>query len=229
MKKIGVLGGMGPESTAQFYKNLIRECQRQYGAKYDDDYPEIFIYSLPIPDVVKSLSNPQKTTERLTAGIQILENAGAEIIAVPCNTVELFIPEIRKDTKIPILSIIEQTVSEIKKRKYETVGLLATKMTIDNKLYENYLDKIRVVKPKNQATITKIILNVMAGKKSRRDKNKITKIINQLRIDGCEAIILGCTDLPILIGQKDTSVTLIDSLGILAKKTIEYANQNRTK
>lgn len=78
-KAIGVLGGMGPESTALFYQKIIKQYQKQYGAKNDEDYPEIFIYSLPIPDIVKGVKEPAKTAQMLIKVVKTLESVGSQL------------------------------------------------------------------------------------------------------------------------------------------------------
>ena len=119
MKKkiIGVLGGMGPESTAIFYHELILQCQKQYGAQYDEDYPEIFIYNLPIPDVVKGLKTPQKTLKILVKGAKKIESMGVDFIVMPCNTAHYFYEDMKKEISIPFLSITEETVKKVKSKK----------------------------------------------------------------------------------------------------------------
>ncbi|MBI2675925.1 MAG: aspartate/glutamate racemase family protein [Candidatus Aenigmarchaeota archaeon] len=104
---------MGPESTAIFYQSVILQCQKQYHAQYDEDYPEIFIYNLPIPDVVEGIRSPSKILPVLIKGIRKLESIGVDFIAVPCNTVQYFFEDMRKSCSIPILNIIEETAKKV--------------------------------------------------------------------------------------------------------------------
>ena len=225
MKIIGVLGGMGPESTAIFYQALIRQCQNQYGARYDGDYPEIFIYNLPIPDVVEGLKSPDKVLRMLVGGVKKLESIGADFIVMPCNTAHYFYRGMKKEISIPFLSIVEETAKKVKSQKYTKAGLLATQTTIDYKNYDSDFDDygISLVVPENQDEVTKVILNILSGKKLESDKEKLKTIIKNLKRAGAQAIILGCTDIPILLKQEDVDVEVFDTVEILAEAAIKYS------
>lgn len=227
MKKkiIGILGGMGPASTAIFYQNIIRQCQKQYGAQYDEDYPEIFIYNLPIPDVVKGIKNPSKILPILIKGIKKLEAIGVDFITIPCNTVQYFYEDLKRNVSIPVLNIVEEVAKKVKLNNYKKVGLLATITTIENKIYDKILNKsgIEIILPERQEQITSIILNILAGKKLESDKAKLKTIIEKMKKSGAETIILGCTDISILLNQKDVDIELFDSNEILAEVTVKYA------
>ncbi len=228
-KIIGVLGGMGPESTAIFYHELIIQCQKQYGAKYDEDYPEIFIYNLPIPDVVEGLKTPEKTLKVLVRGAKKVESIGVGFLVIPCNTAHYFFDGIKKEISIPFLSIIEETAKKIKSKKYKKVGLLATETTINSKIYDKIFTDygIGIIVPKEQDKVTKIILNILAGKKLEKDKQDLKKIIEMLKNKGAEAIVLGCTDLPILLKPEEIDLEAFDTIEILAESAIKYATKNR--
>jgi len=227
MKKrvIGVLGGMGPESTAIFYHELILQCQKQYKAQYDKDYPEMFIYNLPIPDIVEGLKNPKKILPILIKGAKKLETIGVDFLVMPCNTAHYFFDDVKKEVSIPFLSIIEETAKKVKSKKYKKVGLLATETTIKYKIYNQIFNEygIDIVVPKEQDKLTKIILNILAGKKLEKDKNELKKIIKELKNNGIKAIILGCTDLPILLKPEEIDLEAFDTIEVLAESTIKYA------
>ena len=216
---------MGPEATALFYLSLIRQCQKQYGARFDWDYPEMFIYNLPIPDVVKGIKKPIKTLAYLVKGAKKLESIGADFIVMPCNTATYFYKDIIKEISIPFLSIVNEAAKEIKLRNYKKVGLLATKTTIENKIYEEDFEKsgIKLIAPKKPEEVNKVILNILAGKKLEKDRNVLKKIAKELEERGAEAIVLGCTDLPIILRQKDLNIKIFDTVEILAKSTIKFA------
>jgi|TARA_B100000315_G_C14408016_1_gene509642 aspartate racemase len=227
MKKkiIGVLGGMGPESTAIFYHELIIQCQKQYGAKYDEDYPEIFIYNLPIPDVVEGLKTPEKTLKVLVKGAKKLESIGVDFIVMPCNTAHYFYDKIKKEVSIPFLSITEETAKKVKSKNFNKIGLLATGTTVKYKIYNNDLDKLGIdlVVPEKQEKVTKIIMNILAGKKLEKDKEELKQIIEKLKNNGAKAMVLGCTDIPILLKQEDVDIKVFDTVEVLAESTIKFA------
>ncbi|MFH1409055.1 MAG: amino acid racemase [Nanoarchaeota archaeon] len=224
-KIIGVLGGMGPESTAIFYHALIIQCQRQYGAKHDHDYPEIFIYNLPIPPIVEGIRNPEKTLKILIKGAKRLESIGVDFIVMPCNTAHYFYDQLRKGVSIPFLSIVEETANKIVSSNYKQVGLLATDATISEQIFKTNFEKrkIQFLVPMNQKIMAGIIMNILSGKILDSDKQMLLNIMNELVERGAEAVVLGCTDLPILIHPEDTAIKLIDTIQVLAESTIRFA------
>lgn len=224
-KVIGVLGGMGPESTAIYYQALIRQCQKQYGAQLDEDYPEIFIYNLPIPDIVKGLKDHDETLARLVKGAKKVESIGVDFIVMPCNTAHYFYPGMSKSINIPFICIFLATAKKIRAKGYKKVGLLATETTIKYKSYEFDFEKngIELVFSQQQDEVTRIILNILAGKKLEKDKGRLKEIIKELEKQGAEAVVLACTDLPILLKQEDFDIEVFDTVEILAEATINYA------
>ena len=126
MKKIGIMGGMGPESTVMFYNEIVRIFQKKYGAKYDSDYPEMWICNLPIPDIVENVTEADNIRLMLSGTAKKLEGLGADFIAVPCNTVNLFFDSIQGAVSIPVLNIIEETAKKASSSDCNKTGLLAS-------------------------------------------------------------------------------------------------------
>lgn len=221
---------MGPEATIQFYKELIQICQNKYGVKYDDEFPNIIIYNLPVPDVVEGIKQPVEILKVLKKGIKTLEKSGVDFIVIPCNTINYFYKDMVKMTKIPIYNIIEETARSINSKGFKKVGLLATKTTIRTKLYKKPLSNNKInllLHDKISRELTnQIILNILEGKKSRTDKQALLKIIKEFRDKGAEAVILGCTELPLLIKQKDLAMPIFDTIKVLADSTIKYSISN---
>ncbi|NMB48576.1 amino acid racemase [Candidatus Kuenenbacteria bacterium] len=226
-KIIGVLGGMGPESTAIFYHALIKQCQRQYGAKKDDDYPEIFIYNLPIPDIVDGLKEPQKTLNILIGGAQKINSIGVDFMVMPCNTAHYFYPEMAKSITVPFICIFLTTAKVLRANGYKRVGFLSTETTIKYKSFDRDFEKngIELIFPDKtgQKKLTRIILNILAGKKLEKDKKSLKDIIYRLERRGAEAVVLACTDLPIILKQEDVDIKIFDTVEVLAEATIKYA------
>lgn len=218
-KTIGILGGMGPEATAELYLKIIRIFQKEYDAKYDDDFPEIVILNLPIPDVVENPKEEKAVEKMLIDGVKKLEIAGAEFVAIPCNTVTYFLTEMQKAVSIPILSILEETAKEVQKLGMETIGVIGTEMTIRKNIYGKALGNVKLIVPEvtQQKATTGIIMNILAGKKKASDKRFLLELVSTLKNLGAEKVILGCTELPLLV--KDNGDT-IDTIEVLAKATI---------
>lgn len=224
-KTIGVLGGMGPEASAELYFKIIKYCQKKYNAKLDEDYPSIIIYNLPAPQMIDNLKNKNKLRSALIGGIKRLENAGADFIVVACNTAHYFLSDLQKNVSIPILSIIEEVGGLLVKNKIKKVGLLATITTIKQKIYENRLRNlgisILVPDKKSQRRVLSIIRKTIAGKSSERDRLFLKILIEKLKLKGAQSIVLGCTELPLIISQKDFSIPLVDTLQVLAETAVK--------
>jgi len=218
MKTIGILGGMGPEATAYTYMEMIRYCQTKYMARLDSDFPAIVIYSLPLPDVVELKGMEEKTLKALEFGVEKLKAAGASFAFLACNSVEKFIPELRK--RMEILSIVEETLKEAKKFSLKRIGFLATETTIQSKCYQQKFkpEEIELILPEEQQLITAAIREILEGKK-REPKEKILKAIKQFK--EVDAIALACTDLPVVINQEDSGLKILDTASIIAKAAIK--------
>lgn len=167
---LGILGGMGPEATADLYKNVVRLTP----ASKDQEHIPTVIFSLPqTPDRVASImSGDTAIYAYLREGVQLLEKSGATCIAIPCNTVHYFYDYMDSQTDVPIIHMIKETVTEIKKEhpNIKRVGLLATSGTIKTRLYQNELEKrgYEIVVP-DSAVITDNVMKAIYGIKSRTD------------------------------------------------------------
>lgn len=223
-KTIGILGGMGPEATAYLYLRIIQFFQKEYGAIYDCDFPEIIIVNLPIPDVVEHPNEENKVREMLVTAVKKLERFGADFIAIPCNTVTYYFSEMQNAVSIPIINIIKETTNEVLKSGIKKVGLLGTEMTIRSNIYSNVLKNIQILtlNKTEQKETTKIILNILAGRKLDKDREKLIQFIQKLKDLGAEKVILGCTELPLAI---KSNPDVLDTLEILAKSTVERATK----
>ena len=190
MKKIGVIGGMGPESTIVFYQEIVKIFQKKFNAKYDSDYPEMMISNLPIPDIVENLQNPDIIIRMIRENSKKLENAGMDFIVIPCNTVNLFYDKFSRGASIPILNIIEEAVKKVKSSGYRNVGLLATETTIKNRLYEKWFEKFNINQMlpiiKDRIDVNKIILNILNGKKLNEDRKKLENVMDVMVECGAE-------------------------------------------
>jgi|SRR3989344_2056477 len=223
-KTIGILGGMGPEATADLYLRIIQLFQQRYDAMYDSDFPEIIIVNLPIPDVVQNENEQNLVKEMLIEGVKKLEKAGADFVAIPCNTVTYYIKEMQSAVSIPIINILQETTNAIIKSGIEKVGLLGTETTIKNRIYDDVLRDFQILtleKPE-QIETTKIIMNILAGRKNPEDREKLLEFVQKLKKKGAKKVILGCTELPLVVKSNDD---VFDTLEILAKSAVERATQ----
>ncbi len=229
MKIAGVLGGFGPETTAEFYTSVIRKNR----ALNAESHPEILIHNAPVPfrleeDAVRNAKNLEKFLPILLSGINAMHDK-VDFIVLPCNTLHVFIEDLRKASKKPVVSIIDEVVSEIKSKNLKRVGLLATRKMFEEKLYENMLAEngIRVVNPDTPdiVRLSQIIHLILRGVKSEGLKAELFVMIGGLKLKGAEAVILGCTDLQLLLKQEDSPLRLIDTMDVLADSTVRLINK----
>lgn len=224
MKTVGIIGGLGPETTAEFYLDIVFSCQK----KSKKSRPGIIIASVPLPyKIEEDLILKNKGLERyipfLVSEAKRLEKAGANFIVMPCNSLHIFIKEIRKAVKIPVLSIIEETVKFLLKNKLKKVGIVSTSATIQNKLYETAFEenKIEYVTPDDfqQVKMGKFILNLVKGQQNNRDREELIKIIDNFKKKNVDCVALACTDLQLLI-PKHPSLKIFDTMKIFSDATV---------
>ena len=225
MKTVGIIGGLGPETTAEFYLDIVFSCQK----KERTARPAVIISSVPLPyQIEEDLILKNEGTERyipfLTREAKRLEKAGAEFIVMPCNSLHVFIEEIRKAVSVPVLSIVEETVRFLKKDKFHKVGIVSTSATIKNKLYENAFEQngIGYETPDDfqQAKMGKFILNLVTGQQNNKDREELITIISDFEGKNVDCVVLACTDLQLLI-PKHPTLKIFDTMKILADATVE--------
>ncbi|MBD3155427.1 MAG: amino acid racemase [Candidatus Aenigmarchaeota archaeon] len=221
MKNIGIIGGMGPEATSDQYMKIVRYYQKNFGAKYDKDFPAMIIYSVPIPDVVENMENEKKTLRMLSDAAKLLEKGGSDFIVIACNTVQFLLKRLRKNVEIPIIGIAEVSSKYVKTNGYEKVGILGTNATVfDKEVYDNDFQKVgvKLIKPRkeNQNKVTRIIMNQLADRTTEKERRDLREVIQSLNSRGSEAILIACTDLPPIISQENFEIPIIDCTQIYA-------------
>ena len=224
MKTVGIIGGLGPEATADLYLRIICIFQQDYGAVYDNDFPEIIIINLPVPDPVENPIRKEEIKGMLLGAIQKLENCGVDFIAIPCNTAMTYLLE--ENISLPMVSIVEETKQEIAKRELKKIGLLGTKTTIGSKIYEQQNRELIAPSSEQQEKTTNVIMNVLAGRKRSEDITFLESAIEDLKKRGAQQVILGCTELPLLIKDRDD---LLDTTEILARAIVKKSVDHRLR
>lgn len=227
---MGVLGGMGPEASAEFLNLSIRISQTKYKAVQDTDYTPTVLLSIPFEDFDETgIRDIDSVLKQLKKRVATLNKIDSDFIVIPCNTAHCFIEELRKYSKVPVLSIIEETAKRIVCDNISTVGLLASETTYAMKMYDNALQKegIKVILPDDtgKKNITQLILEVMSGKVTTRTKRNTLSLIERMQDKSADGIILGCTEIPIAIKPQDVNIKLYDTLEILAESALEYSRK----
>jgi len=225
MNTVGIIGGLGPETTSEFYLDLVFSCQK----KSAEARPGILIASVPLPyqveeDLITKNIGAERYIPFLIQEAQRLETAGADFLVMPCNSLHVFIENIRNAVKIPVLSIIEETVKFLKNNNFKKVGIVSTSATIENKLYETAFEKagIAYATPDDfqQAKMGKFIFNLVTGQQKNRDREDLIQIINDFEEKNVDCVALACTDLQLLI-PSHPRLKIFDTMKIFSDATVE--------
>ncbi len=219
-EKIGIMGGMGPESTALLYRNIIRSFQTEFNAYKDDDFPEIIIHNLPIPDITENTLNENKVRRMLSKSVHFLEDSDVDFIAFPCNSLDYFTDHLVSETNVPLLSIVKETCGEIEKTNADEILLLSTPTTFEKGLYQRFLTDKKIVRPKKYMEIHNIIIRTLRGDKPKDEF--IEKL--EKEYSAYDSILIGCTDLSVLVDDYRND-RLIDSLSCLSNSVFQKSTQ----
>ena len=223
---IGIFGGMGPEATADLYRKIVELTP----ATRDQDHIPTLIYSFPqVPERTGCIRNHDNSIiPYLVEGVTRLEKAGASFIAIPCNTVHYYFDYMKNAVSIPIINMIEETVSEVAVKRPGTreVGLLATAGTLESGLYENELIKngYKVIIPDEKIeneNVMQAVFGIKAGHKRKISEGLLAEAGRHLVERGAETIILGCTEIPLAFNVRSVRVPVVDATRVLAERSIQ--------
>ncbi|MGI6620538.1 MAG: aspartate/glutamate racemase family protein [Bacillota bacterium] len=223
MKTIGIVGGMGPEATCDLYLKIIRNTP----AEKDQDHFRVIIDSNPkIPDrtafIIGQGPDPRPI---LIETARNAERAGASFLAMPCNTAHYFHEDVKEAVSIPVLHMMDEVASYLK-GKVDQVGILASAGTLRTGLYEKALSAVGItaIAPgeDDQKRVMESIYLVKAGK--LEPAREIILEQGKLLADrGAQAVIAGCTEIPLILKQGDLAVEVVDATDILAKACVRFA------
>jgi aspartate racemase len=228
MKTIGLIGGMSWESSLEYYRIINQEIRKRLGGLHS---AKSLMFSVDFDEVEKlqHLGKWDEATEIMLDAAKRLERGGADFIIICTNTMHKMADEVQSGIDIPLLHIADATAKKIKERGYRKIGLLGTKFTMEQDFYKGRLVKkhgldVLVPEEKDRLIIHEIIYNELClGKIDQKSKDQFISIINRLVENGAEGIILGCTEIPLLVKQKDVSVPLFDTTSIHAEGAVEYS------
>jgi len=233
MKTIGLLGGMSWESTVGYYRAINEGVKKSLGGLHS---AKIILYSVDF-DPIEKLQHKgdwEGTAKILSNAALSIQAAGADFLLICTNTMHKVAPEIEKAIRIPVLHIADATAEVLVNDGVKKVGLLGTKFTMEHDFYKGRLSKkydldVIVPNPENRKTIHDIIYQELCmGKIKDKSKEKYLRIIDKLTNGGAEAVILGCTEIGMLVSQSDTGVELYDTTAIHAQKAVEHAITRRS-
>lgn len=222
----GVLGGMGPEATLDFFAKLVRRA----GARSDQEHVRLLIDNNPgVPDRNAALSgrgeSPGPVLAQMARGLQA---SGADFLVMVCNTAHAFQDDILNATSVPFVSLIEETRDAVLRQPgVRRVGLLATSTCLDAGLYQS------AFAPRGVGTLTlegaalerfmDLLYRIKAGDTGDDVRAQMRALAQDLVDRGAEVLVAGCTEVPLVLGAQDVPVTLVNSTDVLVERTLQYA------
>lgn len=216
--KIGVLGGIGPEATGEYYNKLINKLQEGGLIKSNIDFPQIIINSIPAPELIYE-NITEKELFPYIKGLKELDDFKPDFIVMICNTIHLYINLLQNQIKTPILDLRKEIKDQLIKDNIKSALIIGTPNTIKQGLYR--FKNIRSIEPNNEemSKLTNLIFNFNKGieknKQIQETKNICLKYLNQ----GAETVILGCTEFAVMLN--DENIPKINTIDVLVNATIE--------
>jgi aspartate racemase len=227
MKHIGLIGGISPESTIHYYKIICDEFNKRFGKS---NFPDITIRSISLQAIQDLYDNDQwdEMAEVIIKAINNLAGASVDFVGITANTPHMAYEQIKKKSPLQILSIMDATGKAIQKDGLKVVGLLGTKKAMEHGFFQESLKEygIDAITPdaEDREYVNKVVFDeLIYGKISDASREEYKRIIAKLVEKGAQGIILGCTEIPMLIKPEDVSVKTYDTTDIHAKAILEHA------
>lgn len=225
MKTVGVIGGLGPLATLDFFDRILKRTQ----AQTEQDHLRLIIDNNPkIPDRnAFHRGEGPSPGPALAQAARGLETAGAELIVMACNTAHAFEGEIRSAIKAPFLSMIEETADAVAELSPAHAGILAVDACLSAGLYQNALSRRGVrtttLAAPSQRTFMELIYRIKSGDAGETVRRSMATLARKLESEGAEVIIAGCTEIPIVLSEEDIAGELVSSTDVLVERTIIQA------
>ncbi len=228
--KIGVLGGIGPEATGNFYLKLIKKLQSEGLVRKNQDFPQIFINSIPAPELIFNKLDKVEV-EPYLQGLRELDSIHPDFIVIVCNTIHLFHKELQSKIKSPLIDLRKEVEQEIKRLKIKNITVMGTPSTISLGLYNfkgvNYLNPNK----EEMEILSATVFNFNQGIDRGAQKNKVEQIAKKYLLLGSERVVLGCTELAVMLEKMDAPrLNTIDVLvDAVVRKCKENTNSEKNK
>jgi aspartate racemase len=224
---IGIIGGMGPEATIDLFQKIVKATP----ARTDQEHLRILIDCNPkIPDRVKAIfEQTESPVGALIATAQNLERSGAGLLLIPCNAAHYYHGEVAKKVSVPVLHMIEETARYCRRKfpRLETFGLLAGSSTVVLGLYSKAFAKVRKKilnpRPETQDKIMNCIYEIKAGNLGVQVKKELLWAAQELAEAGAQAILLGCTEVPLVLLDGDMPLPFVDPTQVIAEISVAMA------
>ena len=230
MKTIGLIGGTGWVSTLEYYRLINEETNKQLGGH---NAARCILYSFNYADINEcNLREDHEGVYKFVLDAALkLKNASADCIVLCANTLHQYADRIVEEVKLPIIHIADATAVEIKKQGLSIIGLLGTKFTMEMDFYTKRLSEASInsivpEKPERLFIHNTIMNELLKENFKPESKKRFLEIINDLEQNGAQGIVLGCTEIPLLIKQSDTHLPVFNTLKIHAKAAVDFAVKN---
>ncbi|WP_022794973.1 aspartate/glutamate racemase family protein [Marinococcus halotolerans] len=228
MKQIGIIGGLGPESTVEYYQSIINKFQEKKDSL--QVLPELYINSINMYNIFTYISE-----ERMDDLIEYVGNAARKLelldvdgIIIAANTPHLVFEEVQKQVEVPMLSIVDAAVEAAENQGAENIGLLGTKFTMEQDFFKKpFTEKMKNIYVPDESTqqylhekIVSELENGIVNPETKKEFERITReMIEQYKLD---TVILGCTELPMILSEKDFSIPFLDTMQIHVNKVVDF-------
>jgi aspartate racemase len=227
MKRIGIIGGLGPRASANFYRLLLDYCSKKFNAAFDSDFPSVVLFSLSSSGMTETgIIDETVLIPDLHKAFDCFREADVEVIAIACNSVFHYYDKIIKQTKANIINLIDETASYLFTHSIKNVSILGSRGITNSKVFEPYLSKASIVPHyPDRSTQNKIdswIFDVMAGNFDFHTKTSFQKVIDE-QLEVSDAVLIACSELAVLIDPFLLPERVFDTMFILAKCTLDFA------
>lgn len=227
MKRIGVLGGMSPESTVLDYEHITRTYTERFG---DYGYPEILLYSVNFRKFVDWQHRGEwaKATREMSAALERLRLAGADFGLIATNTMHIVFKDVQSAVRMPLLSIVDATAEAIRAAGLQSIGLLGTIITMTERFFRDGLERSDIAAlvpgPEDREQVNEVIYQELCRGVIRHESRRLLlDIIERLRAQGAHGIVLGCTEIPLLVEPQHCDLPLFNTALLHAEKALQFA------
>jgi aspartate racemase len=227
MKKIGILGGMSPESTTLYYEHITRSYTARFG---NYGYPEILIYSVNFQKYVDWQHSGQwrEAARDMAEALERSHGAGADFGLIAANTMHIVFEEVQRAVHMPLLSIVQATADAVLAAGLRSVGLLGTVFTMSERFFRDGLERSGITalvpEPDSQQRMNEVIYQELCRGEIRPESRRLfLDIIERLRGKGAEGVVLGCTEIPLLVEPQHCDMPLFNTALLHAAKALDFA------
>ena len=230
MKTIGMIGGAGWPSTLEYYRIINQETNKRLGGL---NSAKIILssFNYEMIDALNKKNDHAGVYELVLDAAFRLKKASADFLIICANTMNQYVDAIEKETGLPVIHIADATAEEIKKKSFSKIGLLGTRFTMEMDFYKNRfsqfgIESIVPANPEREFIHSAIMDELLKEIFKKETKNRFLNIIDDLKSNGAEGIVLGCTEIPLLIKQKDVSIPVFNTLENHAKTAVSFLLKN---